>query len=141
LTLKVALFASVCALVAGQLALAQPDPILSGIFTKPQAERGKSLYEASCASCHGVRLVADDPTNGDLTGLAFRLSWQNQTLDDKFESCKVGMPPGRGGFLTDQEYLDVVTYILSFNGYPAGDKELTPDRERLKQITIVPIPR
>jgi hypothetical protein len=35
------------------------------------------------------------------------------------------MPSGRPGALTDQEYLDVATYVLQKNDFPAGPSELT----------------
>jgi len=38
--------------------------------------------------------------------------------------------------LDDQTYLDIVAYILQFNGTPAGREKLTPDLQRLKEITI-----
>jgi hypothetical protein len=46
------------------------------------------------------------------------------------------MPPKAEHSLSDQVYLDIVTYILKFNKVPAGDQELKPDLEILKQITI-----
>ena len=117
---------------------AAPAAVSNGLFTKAQAARGKALYETKCAACHGIQLVADEPEAGDLTGLTYRLNWHGKTVADRFEMTKTKMPPGSPLTLTDQEYLDVVLYILNFNGYPVGDKELTPDPGRLEQIVIGP---
>jgi hypothetical protein len=38
---------------------------------------------------------------------------------------KRDMPSGRPGSLSDQEYLDVTTYVLHRNKFPAGAAELT----------------
>jgi hypothetical protein len=48
------------------------------------------------------------------------------------------MPLGAGGSLSDPEYLDIAAYILKFNGYPAGDRELGSEVQMLKQIVIEP---
>ena len=117
---------------------ATPPADSGGLFTKAQVERGKGLYDTKCASCHGIALVADEPEAGDLTGMAYRLNWHGKTIADRFEVTKTTMPPGSPLTLSDQEYLDIVVYILKFNGYPVGDKELTPDPKRLEQIVIGP---
>ena len=40
----------------------------------------------------------------------------------------------------DQEYLDIIAFILHFNGYPAGENELRPDPAHLEQITLTLAP-
>jgi len=40
---------------------------------------------------------------------------------------KAKMPPDRPGQLTDDDYADLIAYVLSENGYQPGDKELPPD--------------
>jgi mono/diheme cytochrome c family protein len=117
---------------------AAPPATSGGLFTKAQAERGKVLYNAKCGSCHGMELVADEPEAGDLTGMTYRSNWHGKTVADRFEITKTTMPPGSPMTLTDQEYLDIVVHILHFNGYPIGDKELTPDPKRLEQIVVGP---
>ena len=49
------------------------------------------------------------------------------------------MPLGNPGILSDQEYLDIISYILKFNGYPTGGREVEPDPAKLGKIRIVPI--
>ena len=50
------------------------------------------------------------------------------------------MPYGAAGKLSGNEYLDIVVYILRFNGYPVGQQELKLDADVLKQIVIEPRP-
>jgi hypothetical protein len=45
-------------------------------------------------------------------------------------------PPEQPGKLTPQQNADVVAYILSENGFPAGAAELPSDLALLKQIRI-----
>jgi hypothetical protein len=46
------------------------------------------------------------------------------------------MPARAAGSLSQQEYADVLSYVLKANGLPAGETELPADLERLKPIAI-----
>jgi hypothetical protein len=46
------------------------------------------------------------------------------------------MPEDNPGSLTDEEYVDVIAYMLSVSGMPSGDAELPPDSQGLAQIVI-----
>jgi hypothetical protein len=48
------------------------------------------------------------------------------------------MPGDNPGSLNRQQVADVVSFILSFNKYPAGQMELATDGDALKAIKIVP---
>ena len=112
--------------------------ILSGVFTDAQAKRGEAAYQSNCASCHGRNLQATNPDAPNLAAPSFGLSWHRKTVADLFELMRTSMPLGAGGSLSDPEYLDILAYILKFNGYPAGDRELGPEVQTLKQIVIEP---
>jgi hypothetical protein len=45
------------------------------------------------------------------------------------------MPEGNPGSLTDGEYLDLLTYILKINEFPAGDTDLLPPQ--LSRVMLV----
>jgi mono/diheme cytochrome c family protein len=114
--------------------------IWSGIFSEEQVARGAELYASNCASCHGAELVPSDEDIATLTAPAFRWSWQTRTLAERFERISTTMPPSAKGSLSDQEYLDIIAFILHFNGYPAGENELRPDPAHLEQITLTLAP-
>ena len=46
------------------------------------------------------------------------------------------MPAGAPGSLDGQTYVDIVAYILQFNGMPAGNQKLMPDLQALEKIVI-----
>ncbi|MCC6735192.1 MAG: cytochrome c [Bauldia sp.] len=114
---------------------AQERTAWAGVFTDVQAARGGEVYLTACAMCHGPDLVATDPEAPGLAGFSFNLQWIGRTLAERFDRIKTTMPMGAAGSLTDQEYLDIIAYILSFNGYPAGLEEMTPATD-LGGITI-----
>ena len=54
-----------------------------------------------------------------------------------FNRIKLTMPEDGPGRLSDQEYTDVVAYMLDRNDYPAGENELSTDKAELDRIMIV----
>jgi alcohol dehydrogenase (cytochrome c) len=98
-------------------------------LTAEQASRGKTVYDNSCASCHGTNL-----DNGALApplrGSAFKMHWASQSANALFTYISTKMPPAGPAGLTDRAYSDVEAYILSANGVPAGSTELAPSRAR-----------
>jgi mono/diheme cytochrome c family protein len=113
--------------------------VWDGVFTQAQAERGRTEYDVWCASCHqsdlsGGVLVGDDeaPTLRSVEKLIER-----RDLDNVFTFIKNGMPRDEPASLMDQTYLDILTYLLQENGFPAGKTELKADAAALKAIAIV----
>ena len=124
-------------LCGASLLLAQETKSTStGVFTEERAKKGEAAYQRVCASCHGADLHSTEPEAPDLTEGAFKFGWQGKTIAEKFETIRNTMPPGRGGSLDDQAYLDIVAYILRFNNIRAGNQALQPDINVLKQIVI-----
>lgn len=112
-----------------------------GVYTKEQAERGRVLYGGACAVCHGAEL--EGTTSTPLAGKEFIASWAkpNLTLDDFYYIVRKTMPKEKGGSLTSEAYTDVVAFILQQNGFPAGEKALTPNPELMKTIRFTsPVP-
>lgn len=102
------------------------------VYTTAQAERGKQVYEANCVTCHLADLDGSaNPTAGargaPLAGTRFVQDFGESKVSALFNKMKRDMPSGRPGTLTDQEYLDVATYVLQKNNFPAGTAELTSD--------------
>ncbi len=123
-------------LVAGFLGLATAalaQPLTAPTYTAAQARRGEAVYMAQCAACHGDQL-----DNGQfaapLVGPAFEAHWGAGGLDGPFEVMTTQMPPTNPGALPAATYADLLAFLLSRNGLPAGDKELPADPERLKAM-------
>jgi len=116
------------------VAVAQPagDSIWQGVFTQAQAARGQDAYEGACGFCHGNRLdgAADDPDMRSAPPLArvkFLREWEGRSLAALFEYTRTTMPEDNPGSLTDNEYVDIIAYMLSVSRIPAGDDELEAD--------------
>lgn len=112
--------------------------IWDGVFSEAQAQRGKALYQARCAICHGQDLVADfaDIESPSLTGTRFNLDWVGKTIAERFQRIRRTMPPTNPGGLDDQTAIDIVAFILEFNGYPSAKQELRADIRVLEKIAI-----
>jgi hypothetical protein len=59
--------------------------------------------------------------------------WNRATVRKLFESVE-SMPPTDPKTLATQDYVDVLAYMLSVNGLPAGPAALPNDRAALGRI-------
>src|SRR6266404_174302 len=102
-----------------------------GLFTTAQAARGADAYAKNCASCHGQSL--EGTTSKPLAGARFMRKWGDggNTIDDLLFVIRTQMPYEAAGTLTNQQYIDILAFILKSNGYGAGSKELTVDSPSL----------
>jgi len=105
--------------------------LADGVFSKAQAERGRDVFTETCSVCH---------TRGQFTDGTFRRNWEGRTLFDVFEQLRSTMPNDSPGRLSGQEYLDVLLYLFSQQGYPAGEVEISATADTLRQIRITPPP-
>lgn len=101
-------------------------------YTSAQAERGKQVYEAKCVNCHLPGLDGSSNPIGDargapLIGPRFVQDFGESKVSALFNKMKRDMPNGNAGSLTDQEYLDLTSFVLQRNNFPAGSTELTVD--------------
>ena len=96
-----------------------------GVFTGPQASRGERVYRRTCESCHAPNLEGSEegPT---LIGEEFLGGWDGEILAELMILTLDTMPEEDPGGLSEEEYTDVMAFILKENGYPEGD-ELTMD--------------
>jgi cytochrome c len=109
---------------------------LDGVFTAAQARRGRRVYNQNCASCHGQGLRGDEMAPS-VAGSDFIVFWTELPVGALFNRIKLTMPEDGPGRLSDQEYTDVVAYMLDRNDYPAGENELSTDKAELDRIMIV----
>jgi mono/diheme cytochrome c family protein len=110
-----------------------PSSVWDGVYTREQAGRGKSLYGKECASCHGTALDGSG-TAPPLAGPDFKNNWNGQTADDLFEKMQTSMPADQPGRLSREQNADILAFLLSSNGFPAGQKELPTDAAVLQKI-------
>ena len=113
-------------------AAGQPGELGDGVYTERQANRGARVYRTTCESCHAPNLEGSEegPT---LRGDEFLEGWDGEVLAELMILMVDTMPEENPGGLAEEEYTDVLSYLLQQNGYPPGD-ELTS--ETMEDITI-----
>ena len=109
--------------------------MLDGVYTEAQAKRGADVFAASCSSCHGADL-AGDGFAPPLAGSEFASNWNDLSVGDLFERVRISMPPEGPNTVTAAAKADILAHVLKMNRYPAGETELEPKTEVLKQIKI-----
>jgi mono/diheme cytochrome c family protein len=123
----------VCVVLAAALEAQQTASVWDGVYTAAQAEKGKAAYGKECASCHGQTLGGSG-TAPPLAGADFKNNWNGESVDDLFEKIQATMPGDRPGQLSREENADILAYLLSANGFPAGEKVLASDAAALGKI-------
>jgi mono/diheme cytochrome c family protein len=113
--------------IVASVALANGPSTKDGAFTAEQADRGKAVYDKSCVNCH-------QQVDSYREKLA---RWEGKPVGQLFESLSTTMPADNVGALLTSEYLDVLAYIFSVTGSPAGSEELTPDN--MDAINVGPV--
>jgi mono/diheme cytochrome c family protein len=103
-----------------------------GVYSEPQAKQGETVYFTHCVECHGEDFAGREQAPA-LAGLGFMDKWKRTPLRKLFESVEQ-MPPDQPKTLTPQQYVDVLAYMLSVNGFPAGTTALATDRAALARI-------
>lgn len=101
------------------------------VYTSAQAGRGEALYKELCLSCHPVETY---------TGNVF-LTWQGRTLAELLEFLQEKMPKNDPGSLTDEEYAEVIAYLLRLNAMPDGAAPLPADIKMLRSVRIDVTPK
>ena len=118
---------------AAQSAAAGAQTIWDGVFTQAQAERGRDVYRKSCASCHKPDLLGESAAP-PLAGPEFAQRWAGQSVDDLLTTIRRSMPQEAPDSLGTAAYADLVSFLLSVNGSPAGQSELPLESGALKRI-------
>lgn len=113
-------------------ALAQDRVLADGVYTDQQASRGERVYRTVCESCHAPNLEGSEE-GSVLIGEEFLGGWDGEVLAELMFLMMDTMPEENPGGLSEEEYTDVLAFLLQENGYPAGD-ELTTDL--LEEILI-----
>ena len=130
ITLKnftIACFVTVLTMLSGSLLSAQQQSIKDGVYIEAQAQAGKLLYEEKCQHCHDLRFFE-----------ARLISFTGMTVLDLWYAMLGKMPADNPGSLKDSEYLEIIAYVLSQNGFPAGETELVPSNQLGKIRILTP---
>lgn len=123
-------------MISAQAAQHAASSTRDGVYTTEQAQQGKTIYQNQCGMCHGDALEGQGQ-NSPLAGSEFLNRWTGQTVADLFMKTIVMMPAMDPGTLTPKETAQVLSYILSANKFPAGQKELPSGPLSLEEIHIV----
>jgi mono/diheme cytochrome c family protein len=117
-------------------AQSSPDKIWDGVFTEAQAARGKEAFLMSCSNCHGLDAIGTVRAPS-LKGEKFMLDWQNGSVNNLFTKIRDSMPATYPETVADNVKLDIITYLLQVNSFPAGASELRLNKAELESIQIV----
>ena len=94
-----------------------------GAFTAGQAAAGRAAYAQTCSECHGTDLRGSSH-GPELQGAGFLSNWGARTTDELLAYVGAEMPPGLGGSLGNEAYLNVLAFLLESNGRAAGPRAL-----------------
>ena len=121
------------ALAAGLLLIVPSAFAADGYYTADQAAAGQTAYNSNCSSCHGADL--NGGVGPALAGADIRGTWG--TAAGLYDFFSVAMPPTAPGKLGADVYTQILAYILSKNGIPAGTKPLPNDPAARAAINLV----
>ena len=111
------------ALSFAALGLQRGEAAVPALYTAAQARSGERVYEHHCASCHGKQ--EQGLVGPALRGPIFASVKANYTVRDIFLFLSVNMPAPAPGSLSPSQYVDVMSFLLRQNGFPAGTVRLT----------------
>jgi mono/diheme cytochrome c family protein len=94
-------------------------------FTSSQMTHGEKQFAQSCAACHGDHL--EGGAGPALTGPTFVTLSKKVGADvgDIFTYMTTNMPLNNPATLSHDQYVDIMAFILSKNGYRPAGKALT----------------
>ena len=106
-------------------------------FTAAQASAGASAFAAHCAACHGSQL--EGGAGPALSGPNFKtLSTKvKASVSDIFGYMTMNMPLNAPASLTHTQYVDILSFILSKNGYRPGPSAMTFAQASASSAAIV----
>jgi mono/diheme cytochrome c family protein len=106
---------------------ADQQSIADGVYTEEQAEAGEALYETHCLTCHDKRYFRP-----------VLKRWEGQPISMLYLIMSTSMPESNPASLPQDEYIDILAYILSLSRYPAGATPLDHADGALDNILVEP---
>lgn len=122
---KVLTFVAFSVSVACVPTIAQEKTIADGVFTEAQVESGKGVYDSTCSACHRMNEYR-----------SVLRAFQGNSVMVLWDLIVASMPADNPGSLADDEYTDIIAFILADQGFPTGDTPLEP-YGNMDQIKIV----
>lgn len=120
-------------LILGATAAAASRSVWDSVYSREQAGRGQAAYNSKCARCHGDALLGGEDSPA-LVDKDFLDKWNGRSVGTLVETTRKTMPSDGPGKLTRQQCTDIVAYLLSANGFPAGKTDLPSDADALNEI-------
>ena len=96
-------------------------------FSDEQADRGRDIFRAACTECHYSSEFSDSQ---------FKFKWSRRSAGNLYQLIQTSMPETAPGSLSDDETVDIVSYIMRMNGFEPGSGELSSDRAVLDGISL-----
>jgi mono/diheme cytochrome c family protein len=132
--------APACALILAAMLLTTNHTEASGAaisFTATQVSAGASVFAAKCALCHGTQL--EGGAGPALSGPNFKtLSTKvKANVSDIFTYMTTNMPLNAPASLSHTQYVNILSFILSKNGYHPGSSALTFGQASASTAAIV----
>jgi cytochrome c len=142
-------WAAAAVLAGAVLVSAQPQAgrsVRDGVYTEAQARRGEQVFKTECSYCHQDDLSGGFFDNGvgrapalagaRAFGSSFGERWNNATVGEMVATIAAAMPQQKPASLTLQQYVDIVSFLLSKNEIPPGPSELPTDIDTLGNVLI-----
>ncbi len=107
----------------------------AALFTAAQARAGRALFEQKCAMCHGRHLQG--LSGPALKGPLFASRKAGYTVRDIFLFLSVNMPAYAPGSLGAEQYVNVMSFLLQQNGFPAGRVALTAQAAATSTVALL----
>jgi mono/diheme cytochrome c family protein len=107
----------------GAPAPAADSAALPALYTAAQAAAGHAKFIGNCQMCHGSKLQGI--SGPALKGPNFASVKSAFSVSDVFTIVSQNMPASQPGTLPQDDYVDIMAFLLQQNGYPAGATPLT----------------
>ena len=95
-----------------------------------QVRRGENAFLASCTGCHA---------SSEFSANSFRRRWSNRTAADLYELMFATMPEDAPASLSPEQYVDIVAYMLSLNGFDTSGSGTAWNEETLERVSLGPL--
>lgn len=130
---------TIIALAAAALSIgAAKAHAAAGDYTTAQAASGAQVYSEHCAACHGTSLGGQSGPALAGSDFAASLSYSKMSATQLYDFIAAQMPADDPHSLTQEQYADVLAYLLSKSGYPSGEQPLS--QNTLNQDQLLPYP-